>query len=103
MPTASKGTRPARATELASLVRDPVRFARGILQHDPWSMQTAILRSVATTPRTAVKACHSSSKTFTAAEAVLWWITRYPDGIAVTTAPTWTQVERLLWGEIHKA
>jgi hypothetical protein len=26
-----------------------------------------------------------------------------PDGIAVTTAPTWTQVERLLWGEIRKS
>jgi len=66
-------------------------------------MQEEILRSVAENPRTAVKACHSSSKTFTAAEAVLWWITRWPDGKVVTTAPTWTQVEKLLWGEIHRA
>src|SRR5437879_3384414 len=88
--------------EFVSLVHDPVRFARGLLRHDVWSRPAAILRSVAANRRTAVKACHASSKTFTAAEAVLWWIARFPDGIAVTTAPTWTQVERLLWGEIHK-
>jgi hypothetical protein len=51
--------------------------------------------------RVAVKACHSSSKTFTAAEIVLWWVER--GGIAVTTAPTWTQVKRLLWGEITRS
>ena len=33
---------------------------------------------------------------------MLWWVTRYRDGIVVTTAPTWTQVERVLWGEIKK-
>jgi hypothetical protein len=37
------------------------------------------------------------------AVAVLWFVTRYRDGIVVTTAPTWTQVEKLLWGEIHRA
>jgi phage terminase large subunit len=58
---------------------------------------------VAHHPRTAVKACHASGKTFTAAEAVLWWITSRQEAIAVTTAPTWIQVERLLWGEIHNA
>lgn len=52
--------------------------------------------------RVAVKACHSSAKTYTAAEIVLWWVFR-KQGIALTTAPTWTQVEKLLWGEIHKA
>ena len=52
--------------------------------------------------RVAVKACHSSAKTYTAAEIVLWWVI-YKRGIAITTAPTWPQVEKLLWGEIHKA
>jgi hypothetical protein len=68
-----------------------------------WSKQHDILQSVAKHSRTAVKACHSSSKTFTAAEVVLWWITSHEEAIAVTTAPTWTQVERLLWGEIRNA
>ena len=86
-----------------AVIMDPVGFSAGVLRHDPWDIEEAILRSVATHPRTAVKACHASGKTFTAADAVLWWTVRYPDGIVVTTAPTWTQVERLLWGEIHKS
>ena len=81
------------AASLAGVVRDPVRFCRGLLRQDLWPLQEAILRSVATRPRTAVKACHASGKTFVAAVAVLWFVTRYRDGIVVTTAPTWTQVE----------
>jgi hypothetical protein len=99
--------RPAKKklTELQSLgvtTIDPVKFSTGLLGHDLWSKQREILHSVATQPRTAVKACHASSKTFTAADAALWWMTRHENGIVVTTAPTWTQVKRLLWGEIRK-
>lgn len=50
----------------------------------------------------AVKACHASSKTHTAAEVVLWWVFAQR-GIAITSAPTWSQVKKLLWAEIHKA
>lgn len=94
-------TKPQQMERLARLVRDPVRFAEVLLGHDLWEAQAAILRSVADHPRTAVKACHASSKTFTAADAVLWWITNFTDGVAITTAPTWQQVERVLWGQIH--
>lgn len=82
---------------------DPVRFVREVLGDDPWPVQEEILRSVANNTQTAVKACHSSGKTRIAATAVLWWISRFKDGIAVTTAPTHEQVRKLLWGEVHKA
>ena len=85
----------------ASVFGDPVRMSRAIFRHDLWPVQQQILRSVAANRWTSVKACHASGKTFTAADAVLWWITRHRDGIAVTTAPTWMQVEKLLWGEIR--
>jgi phage terminase large subunit len=88
---------------LAEVGADPVTFCRGLLRWDPWAAQAAVLRSVATNRRTAVKAAHASGKTAAAARAVLWWVTRYPDGIAITTAPSWEQVERLLWGSIHQA
>jgi phage terminase large subunit len=88
---------------LAAVIHDPVRFCRGLLRQDLWPVQEAILRSVATRPRTAVKACHASGQTFCAAAAVLWFVSRYPDGVVVTTAPSWTQVEKVLWGEIHRA
>jgi len=60
------------------------------------------MQSVATNPRTVVKSCHASSKTFTAADIGTWWPTRYPDGKVITTAPTFTQVKELLWSEIRK-
>lgn len=94
---------PAQRAELAEVLGDPARFARHVLRSDLWDTQEAIVRSVATAPRTAVKACHASSKTYTAARVLLWWVTRHTDAICVTTAPTWTQVSKLLWGEVHKA
>jgi phage terminase large subunit len=92
-----------REQELLRILEDPTRFAQCILRHRVWSKQLEILQSVARHARTAVKACHASGKTFTAAEVVLWWITLFLDGIAITTAPTWTQVERVLWAEIRNA
>lgn len=91
------------ARVLANRVKaDPVWFAETILGHDPWTTPKRIMEAIARPhARVAVKACHASGKTFSAAEIVLWWV--YAGGVAVTTAPTWTQVERLLWGEIHKA
>lgn len=79
----------------------PVRFAREILGHDPWDVPEAIMRAV-TVPRsrTAVKACHSSGKTYTAAELALWWAAAV-GGMCLTTAPTWIQVSKLLWGYIR--
>src|SRR5262245_64801885 len=91
------------AAALADVVCDPVRFCRGFLCQDLWALEEDILRAVATRSRVAVKACHASGKTYVAAVAVLWFVTRFRDGIVVTTAPTWTQVEKLLWGEIHRA
>ncbi|HSR09308.1 MAG TPA: hypothetical protein VLM42_19405 [Bryobacteraceae bacterium] len=89
--------------KLRLIFRDPVLFSQKILGHKPWSKQQEILRSVAAHRRTAVKACHSSGKTYTAAECGLWWITHRKNGIVITTAPTMVQVVRLLWGEIHSA
>jgi len=96
---------PKKRTEQESrrILEDPTLFAQFILHHRVWSKQLEILQSVARHARTAVKACHSCGKSFTAAEVVLWWITRFSDGIAITTAPTWTQVERVLWAEIRNA
>ena len=95
--------RKANLESFHGILQDPVLFAKKILGHNVWSKQEEILRSVATHPRTVVKACHASGKTFTAAELVAWWITHRKNGIVITTAPTWAQVERVLWPEINKA
>src|ERR1700677_3644889 len=83
-------------------IENPDLFAKTFLQTDLWKTQKNILNCLLIpSARVAVKACHSSSKTFTAAVAVLWFLARYREAVVVTTAPTWGQVERLLWGEIH--
>lgn len=87
----------------ADVLRDPVEFVRVFLGGDVWDLQADILRSVQDHGMTSVKACHASGKTFIAAQAALHWLAKYNNGIVVTTAPTWNQVERLLWGEIHVA
>ena len=92
-----------RLHDLERIALDPILFVEHVFGDDLWSAQKEILRSVARNARTAVKACHASGKTMLAALAVLWWIARYEDGTAITTAPTWEQVRDLLWGEIHKA
>lgn len=80
----------------------PSFFVREILGQDPWSMPEKIMAAIAKPrARVAVKACHSSAKTYSSASIALWWTVR--GGICVTTAPTWTQVERLLWGELRQA
>lgn len=85
-------------------IEDPILFAKAYLGTDCWQTQAEILHSLEKPfARVAVKACHSSSKTFTAALAALWFLARYQEAIVVTTAPTWNQVEKQLWGEIHSA
>lgn len=94
----------AKAEELRDVVLNPERFARGVLQHDVWAVPAAIMHAMERPrARVAVKACHASSKTFTAADVVLWALARWRKVKIVTTAPTWTQVKDLLWGEIHVA
>lgn len=93
----------ARALEKRKppLPSDPVVYATEVLGHDLWDVPVAILRALdVPNARVAVKGCHSSGKTHCAAAAVQWWADT--QGIAVTTAPTGDQVERLLWGEIRR-
>ena len=82
-------------------MRDPFLFTKVLFDHQLWPKQVEILQSVIDNPQTAIKACHASGKTFTAALAVLYFLIRYREVIVITTAPTWTQVERVMWGEIR--
>jgi phage terminase large subunit len=80
---------------------DPVMFAVDTLGHSLWAIQRRILAALAVPgARVAVKACHASSKTFCAAEAVLW--APHAGGIVITTAPTARQVRRLVWAEVRR-
>lgn len=89
-----------RATEL--LRDDPIVFAEDVLGCGLWSMQREILLSVRDNPRTTVRSCSAAGKTYTAANAAMHFLYTNPPATVVTTAPTWTQVEDILWAEIRK-
>src|SRR6266478_5256029 len=82
---------------------DPVLFACGVLGDHLWQKQVEILEAVRDNRMVAVKACHSSSKSFTAAEILLWWLMRWSDGVVLTLASGFDQVENVIWQEVHKA
>lgn len=86
-------------------IADPVRFSSIVLKHNTWDTPAAIMRSVAENKQTSVKACHSSSKTFSAADLVLWWLIAFQNegAKAITTAPGWAQVKDVMWSEIRRA
>lgn len=81
---------------------DPVKFQQVALQRRLWNTQKRILRAIDTRSNIAVKGCHASGKTFTAAGAVPWWLTKHKTGKVITIAPTLRQV-KLMWGEISLA
>lgn len=91
------------ATAVLQRIRDdPMWFITDVLGQDPWEAARDIIAAIGKPhARVAVKACHASAKTHTSAAIVLWWV--FSGGIAVTTAPSWPQVKKLLWGEIHDA
>lgn len=82
---------------------DPEFFLREILGFDPWGKQLEIALALRDNKKVAVKSCHSSGKTAIAGRLVLWFLIAYPPALVPTTAPTWRQVEELLWREIRAA
>jgi len=87
----------------AKLQADPVWAAEKLLGVRLWSKQREILRSVWENEATAVRSGHGVGKTFTAAIAGITFQHVFPNSLVITTAPSWTQVETLLWKEWHKA
>ena len=79
-----------------------VRFCEEMLGAIYWSKQIEIIDSVFTNEKTVVKACHNSSKTYTAADIILAFLLLCYPAKVITTAPTWDQVRDLLWSEIRR-
>lgn len=81
---------------------DYARVAEHTLNHDHWDTAQDIIRAVMKPNASVVVAgCHSSSKTFVAADIIL--TTLLVGGNAISTAPTDDQVRGILWQHIHTA
>jgi len=85
------------------LQADPLVFFRTVLGATLTPDQVRVVESVRDNRRTAAPAGHSVGKSFVAAGLVLWYLVTRPGAKVVTTAPTWRQVEEVLWREIARA
>lgn len=83
---------------------DPALWAKERIGIHLWSVQVEISESVRDNKRTAVAACHGPGKSMLAAVLSCWWIDTHPlgDAIVMSTAPTYAQVNKILWEEMRK-
>jgi phage terminase large subunit len=91
-------------TALLRARRDPVWWVETTFGEKVLGKQNDILRALAEPGVTEihVPSCHNSGKTHIAARALLWWLSVWPEkSKVVSTAPTWHQVEDLLWSEVN--
>ena len=79
--------------------RDIRMWAKDKLGLHLWSKQVEIAEALIDNKKVAVKSCHGSGKSFFAAVVVCWWVdTRQgTPNIVVSTAPTYEQVNKILW------
>lgn len=87
----------------AELAENPVEWIDDVLGEFAWTKQVEIMQSVMKNRYTAVQSCHDTGKSFTASRVGCHWLDTRPDPFLVTTAPTWKQVNSILWREMRKA
>ncbi len=89
---------------LVNYYRDnPTELYTKVFGTHPWQMQIEILEATFKYPEVAVKSCHGTGKSFNAARIALAFLLTHPGSLVVTTAPTWRQVEHVLWRELRSA
>ena len=82
---------------------DPVWMVSNIFGKHLWSKEREIIQSVDDNYRTTVRGCHGFGKSFTAGNTALEFLFRHKNSIVLTTAPTFRQVEKLIWKEIRES
>ncbi|HQN09080.1 MAG TPA: hypothetical protein PK569_16080 [Thermoanaerobaculia bacterium] len=79
---------------------EPAAFFEDILGATLTPDQLRVVESVRDNRRTAAPAGHGVGKSFVASGLALWYLVTRPGSKVVTTAPTWRQVEEVLWREL---
>lgn len=84
--------------------KDPLLFFKNILGVEHLEdYQIEVIKTVWANERTAIAACHDVGKSFLMARIAMTFLNVYPNSKVITTAPTFNQVERILWSEIRSA
>lgn len=93
------------AKQLTSVQRgiqaDPNWFVRRFAGDEPWLRQQQIIQSVFDNPITTVRSCHGIGKSWLSAKVALAFLTAYTDSYVITTAPTYRQVENIIWRDMR--
>lgn len=80
---------------------NPHAYAKEVLGIRWTKQQQKISRALLEHNRVLVHAAHGVGKTHVVGGLVNWFYDVFPRSITITTAPTYPQVEKLLWGEIR--
>lgn len=88
----------------AALARwaDPVVWAEDVLGVRLWRGQKRLLRAVARNARTAIRSGHKCGKSTALAIIALWWWCTKRRARVIITAPSYRQVEGVIWKEIRR-
>src|SRR6478672_8919310 len=82
---------------------DPIYFAEHVLGIHCWSKMREIMQAIMDGKRKIlVRSCNGAGKTTAIAALCIWKLRTFADSIVLTTASSWTQVRRTLWGEIRR-
>lgn len=82
---------------------EPNFYCKAVLGDTLWKIQIDIMDAIRDYSRVTVKSCHASGKSFVAARIALNFLHAFTNSIVLTTAPTFRQVEDILWQEIRSA
>ena len=88
---------------LSRYQRDPLSFLSRFLGERPDAQQSAVLRALPRCGRLAIRSGNGCGKTWLATRAGLWFLLTRPHARVLVTAPTWRQVERVFFAELHGA
>ena len=80
----------------------PVPFAQDVLKVKLWSKQQEVLSALVDHRRIAVKSGNGLGKGFCASVAILWLLYYHDPAIVLSTAPTFRQVQHVLWRQIRR-
>lgn len=96
-----------RARQIVALHKaielDPLFVTKKFIGEHPWWAQEEILKSVRVNKVTTVRSCHDVGKSYTASRVAIDFLMAFENSIVVTTAPTFRQVEHVIWREIRGA
>jgi len=80
--------------------QNPSWWAEKVLGVNLWAYQKIILDAVRDNKRVSVRSSDGCGKSFTASTVAMWFLYNFPNATVLTTAPTFRQVESILWREI---